>query len=480
MIGFGTKDGTSKETLYTAITSDYFLIDSKDSNKSLSFFKNLKFDREKVKICSKLMAENHNPAKVYGACMQALEKAGLEYFDIYYIHTMHSFDNFHLLETYSELIQLQSNGKIRNIGVSNIIYEQLECILLNSIKPDYVQIEIHPYLHETRLVDFCISNNIKVIAHSPLGSSLWREISKDKILLSLSNKYKTSVSHIILRWHIQRNIIPIPSSNNYKNIVSNIKNLDFVLSDEDMGKIMLLDRNKRVYIKPNHYESIGKLCNARPIREIVVQDTGHWVLRDIQKKGFCMFDTNINNDLYTNCIEIDDSICINNLLEKTSHFNRQYEQSYSLQSFQTQISNIRKNKFLLDFVREYYSKIPEFNIFVKKSSCTRNLCPQNAGLFHRDLKNNKYLVIIIYLCDVTRENGPLTIVYPNRKDKIKWRNDSVNARTSYDEILKNYPREDIHVLEGKKYTCIVFEGNTIHSGGYVQKGLRNAIYIECI
>ena len=127
------------------------------------------------------------------------------------------------MKTYNELLSLKEEKLCLNVGLSNITFEQLEAIVINSKKPDYIQIEIHPYLVEERIVNFCKNNQIKIVAHSPFGSSLWDEIAKDKILLELSNKHNLTVAQLVLNWHVSRGIIPIPSSNDKNHMESNLK-----------------------------------------------------------------------------------------------------------------------------------------------------------------------------------------------------------------------------------------------------------------
>jgi diketogulonate reductase-like aldo/keto reductase len=455
MIGFGTKCNTEKDIIQEAINVGYTFIDLKDSNKSILHFNNLQFYREKLFICSKLVGEsspeNHNPKNIYNNCLQTLKKAGLTYWDLYYIHTTFAYNNYPILKTYNEVLRLKKEGYVLNVGLSNITFEQLEAIIINSTKPDYIQIEIHPYLVENRIVEFCKNNQIKIVSHSPLGSSLWTTISNDPILLALSKKYNTIVAKLILNWHISRGIIPIPSSNNKDNIRNNLNNLTRIdISTEDLQSITNLNKNQRTFIKPNHYESIGPICEPLPKRKIILEDCiqNNIILNDIIKKGFYITTTEIDKELHMLCTQSSPNV---NLIKNNS--------------FIKSISSMYDNKFLTKC--EIRTNLPN-----------NNLSPIHTQLYHRDTQLQKCLKIIIYLSDVKKENGPLQIIYPEPDMNLKWYNDRINARTTPEEIYQNVPLNNIITVEGPIYTMIIFEGTILHCGGYVQKGVRKIIYLE--
>lgn len=479
MIGFGTKDKTKKETIECALNLGYTLLDTKDSNKSIIYFKNINFDRSKYFLCSKLMGEyspqNHDPKNVYTECIKSLELAGLDFWDLYYIHTTHSFNDIPILDTYAEIVKLKNIGKILNIGLSNIVYEQLEAIILNSTKPDYIQVEIHPYLVEQRLVEFCLLNGIKIVAHSPLGSSLWNEISKEPVLLELSLKYQKSVSQIILKWHISRGIIPIPSSNNLDHIKSNL-DLDFSITNDDLNSITNLNKNKRLFIKPNHYESIGKLCTPLPSRKIEVLNTDCNIVQNVISTGFHICNANVDDELYNLCIDINDEINKGSVKMKRSG-TRHYEYNYVSENLNVYINKLNKNIFLQKIADEYTGK-HRTNVYVKSSFPTRNLRPYDTGLYHRDSQMQRCLKCVIYLCDVNAQNGALKVIHPEPEAKLHWYSDKFSPRTTEEQIQQSFPPESIITIDGTKYTMIIFEGSMLHSGGYVQRGSRPSIYIE--
>lgn len=464
MIGFGTKNNTSKNIIEEAINLGYLFIDTKDTNDSIIHLKNLSCDRNKLFIASKLVGEsnhqNHDPKNIKNICIQSLKKTGLEYWDVYYIHTTYAYINIPILQTYSELLKLKKEKLCLNVGLSNITYEQLEAIILNSEKPDYVQIEIHPYLTENRLVKLCKEHNIKIVAHSPFGSSLSKEILNNELLLNLANKYDLTVAQIILNWHRLRGIIPIPSSNNMENMKSNLKLID--ICDEDINIITGLNKNKRTWIKPNHYEMIGQICNPLPKRKIILddilpdEDKYSFIINEIVLKEYHTCTTYINQELNELCEKLT-TVCDNDLLE-----------------------SIKKNEFI-ETLRKLYLKNKNIISCEKRTNVPLpNLAPTITCLFHRDTQPQKCLKIIIYLSETKKENGAFQLIYPEPDINLVWYRDHRNARTTFEEIYQNIPNENIICIEGPIHTMIIFEGSILHCGGYVQKYSRTVIYMEII
>ena len=107
------------------------------------------------------------------------------------------------------------------------------------------QVELHPLTPKNDLVNYCNENNIQVIAWSPIMRG---ELFTDELMISLSEKYKKSISQIILRWHFQRGIIPIPKSSNEERIKENINIFDFEISKEDMRDINALSKGKEISV----------------------------------------------------------------------------------------------------------------------------------------------------------------------------------------------------------------------------------------
>lgn len=473
MIGFGTKHETTRNVIQEALNLGYCLVDAKDSNASLKHFKHVVFDRKKVLLCSKLMAENHHPQLVEVSCRKSLQKAGLDYWDIYYIHTCHS-TFVSLLDTYRAILKLLSSGHIRKIGLSNVTKDQLDAILCNDLPlPDYVQIEIHPYLVEESMVQFCNQHAIQIVAHSPFGASLRQELFQENLLKDLATKYQKTPAQVILRWHVQRSIIPIPSSTNVEHFTTNLSVNGFFLAPEEMLTITSLDRGKRVQVKPHHFESIWERC-APLSWEFCPDPKG---VSPLQIKGFHIGTT--CPAVHAICEKIRASLLSGKKLDVHRHFRRAYEAEHDDPLIKQLVDSLLRHPFF-DNMAVQHMGYQNFLVrgFVKTSIPTLNLRPTAAALYHRDLQV-KSLKVIIYLCDVDESNGAVRIVERGNA-RLKWfmEPSSGNPRTTEEEIRKHCG--EVITVKGPTHTMLVFDGSLLHSGGYVLKGYRHSVYLEFV
>ncbi|XP_033067257.1 aldo-keto reductase family 1 member C1 homolog [Trachypithecus francoisi] len=152
-------------------------------------------------------------------------------------------------------------GLAKSIGVSNFNRRQLEMILNKpglKYKPVCNQVECHPYLNQRKLLDFCKSKDIVLVAYSALGSHRekpWVDqnspvLLKDPVLCALAKKHKRTPALIALRYQLQRGVVVLAKSFSEQRIRENMKVFEFQLTSEDMKAIDDLDRNTR-YLTPD-------------------------------------------------------------------------------------------------------------------------------------------------------------------------------------------------------------------------------------
>ncbi|KAI0215964.1 Aldo-keto reductase family 1 member A1 [Lamellibrachia satsuma] len=224
--------------------------------------------RENVFVTSKLWNTFHSAEDVKPALQKSLDNLGLDYFDLFMIHWPYGFQrggeafpkdkdgnvlyaDTHYLETWKAMETCMDEGLVKNLAVSNFNSVQIQDIIDNCrIKPAVVQVEIHPYLSQEKLVKFCKEKDIPVTAYSPLGSGCTLgpgcpSLLGEPILKTLAAKYGKSPAQIVLRWLLQRDIIVIPKSVTPSRIKENIQIFDFQLTAEDMETVHGLNRNHR-------------------------------------------------------------------------------------------------------------------------------------------------------------------------------------------------------------------------------------------
>ncbi|KAG6449785.1 hypothetical protein O3G_MSEX006238 [Manduca sexta] len=213
--------------------------------------------REDLFITTKLWNDKHGKDQVVPAAKASLEKLGLDYVDLYLIHSTQaekddgSPADIDITETWLAMIEVRKQGLARSIGVSNFKTEHLDKIISNSsVYPAVNQVEIHPWLTQEQLVADCHGRGIAVTAYSPFGFLVKRGGSnknEDSTLLSIAEKYGKSTNQVVLRYLIDRHLIPIPKSTNKQRIVENMDVFDFRLTDEDISAINKLNKNKSIF-----------------------------------------------------------------------------------------------------------------------------------------------------------------------------------------------------------------------------------------
>ncbi len=178
---------------------------------------------------------------------RVLVKLRTDYVDLLLIHWPLLDDFSKSLETWRTLIDLQEAGKVRAIGVSNYTIDLLQRTIDDSgVVPEVLQVEIHPFLYQKALVDFCQENNIQVESYCPIARA---QRVDAPVLQTLSKKYDKSPVQIMLRWHIEHGLIPIPRSENPQHIRENIEIFDFSLTPQEVAEIDRLDDGYRI-IRP--------------------------------------------------------------------------------------------------------------------------------------------------------------------------------------------------------------------------------------
>jgi len=255
-LGFGVfqiDNDTVSDAVATALDVGYRSIDT------AAFYKNEKgvgegmrrsgVPRSEVFLTTKLWNEDHGFDAALKAFEASLKKLGTDYLDLYLIHwPLPRRDRY--VETWRALSQLQSDGRVKSIGVSNFQPDHLQRLLKETgVAPVVNQIELHPDFAQREVVAFNTRHNIVTEAWSPLGQG--GDLLTQEKLVDLGSRYDKSAAQVILRWHIQRGHMVIPKSEHAERIRENFAIFDFNLGDDELQAIDALDAGNRLGPHPD-------------------------------------------------------------------------------------------------------------------------------------------------------------------------------------------------------------------------------------
>ena len=179
--------------------------------------------REEIFVTTKLWNSNHRPDRVEPAFEASLERLRLKYLDLYLIHTPFAFQpgddhdprdqdgnvvydrGVTLHDTWKAMEDLVDKGKCRAIGLSDITLESLKPIYESArIKPAVVQVESHPYLPETELLEYCKQRGIVFLAFAPLGHGMKPGLLEDPVISAIAARVGKTPAQVLLAWAVQR------------------------------------------------------------------------------------------------------------------------------------------------------------------------------------------------------------------------------------------------------------------------------------
>ncbi len=174
----------------------------------------------------------------------SLQTVGVGYFDLLLMHWPGDFGSTDGVlgrraraEIWTVFEAILLRNQARAIGVSNFTIKHLTELFEDcQIRPMVNQIEVHPYCLDLPLISFCKSNGIVVQSYSPLASGQFGLLS-DSIIASIAARVGRTIAQVILRWHVQHGLVPLPKATEEVHMRENRAVFDFELSDGDMAAI---------------------------------------------------------------------------------------------------------------------------------------------------------------------------------------------------------------------------------------------------
>jgi len=201
-------------------------------------------DREELFVATKISPENLDYDQVLTNAEESLERLGLDYVDLLYVHWPTG--DYEATDTLDAFAELREEGLIEEIGVSNFTVELLEEALEVSEEPIFAnQVEMHPLLQQTELQQFCAQDDadVELVAYSPIARGAVDDVDE---LREIAEKHDATPAQVSLAWLREKEVTAIPKATSEDHLRENWLSLALDLDEEDVERIDDIDREERV------------------------------------------------------------------------------------------------------------------------------------------------------------------------------------------------------------------------------------------
>ena len=254
-LGYGTFTMSNEETercVLEAIKTGYRLIDTAQAygNEEAvgEAIKMSGVDRKDLFITTKVWISNYGYEKAKMSVEESLKKMQLDYLDLVLLHQ--PFNDYY--GAYQALVDLYKEGKIKAIGVSNFYPDRLvDMAIFSEVTPAINQVEVNVFHQQKEAQVYNEKYGVQLEAWAPFAEGRNNMFSNPE-LKAIGEKYGKTVAQVILRWLVQRNIVPLSKSVKKSRMEENINIFDFELSKEDMDKISEMDKKESSFF--SHYD----------------------------------------------------------------------------------------------------------------------------------------------------------------------------------------------------------------------------------
>lgn len=255
MIGFGVFEIQKEETarcVYEALETGYRLIDTAQAYYNeeevgdgiQQAIQKLGINRKDIFLTTKVWVTEFGYEKTRASVEESLRKLKTDYLDLVLIHQCLSdyYGAYHALE------DLYDEGKIRAIGISNFSAERMvDIATFNRIPPAVNQVETHLFWQQYYLHEWMKKYNVQHEAWGPLAQHRLKEIMGNPVVKEIAQKHDKTPAQIVLRQHVQREIVIIPKSTHKNRMEQNLDIFDFKLTEEEMEQLKQLDENNSMW-----------------------------------------------------------------------------------------------------------------------------------------------------------------------------------------------------------------------------------------
>jgi len=215
--------------------------------------------REELFITTKLWVQDASYEGAKRAAENSLNRLQLDYLDLFLIHQPFG----DVYGAWRAMVELNGKGTLKAIGVSNFYPDRIvDFVLHNKVVPAVNQIEINPFHQQFEAQKLHEKYKIQTEGWAPFAEGQ-SGIFENETLRSIGVRHGKSVAQVILRWHIQRNVVVIPKSVKKERMIQNFSVFDFALSDDEMASIRSLDTNTTAFFNHRDPEWVERLSTRK-------------------------------------------------------------------------------------------------------------------------------------------------------------------------------------------------------------------------
>jgi 2,5-diketo-D-gluconate reductase A len=256
-IGYGTwpiGDQEAGPLVAAAIAAGYRLIDTAELYRNeVGVGRGIRasgVDREEVFVTTKLSRRSHGRLEAQRAFADSASRLGLDYVDLFLIHWPNP-DLGRYVDAWRGMIELLEQGLVRAIGVSNFKTAHLQRLVEETgVTPHVNQIQLNPWVPRLAEREYHRARGIVTESWAPIGKG--GGLLDDPVITGLASTHGRTPAQIVIRWHLQLGLVPIPKTANPRRMLENIDVFDFALADEEMDLIATLNRDGRGAVDSDH------------------------------------------------------------------------------------------------------------------------------------------------------------------------------------------------------------------------------------
>ena len=264
-IGFGTWKMPAEETVrsvQSAISTGYRLIDTaalygNETEVGEAVRTHPEVGRDEIFVTTKIWNDRQGRDEAWRAFEEGVRKLDVGAVDLLLIHWPVPSQDLYV-DTWRTFIELQDEGLVKSIGVSNFLVEHLQRLIDETgVVPAVNQVEMHPFLQQRELREFHAEHGIVTEAWSPLHQGT--KLLMDPRITGLAAELEITPAQLVLAWHLSHGVVPLPKSVNEGRIAENLAATEITLPDEAIAALDAMDADERRGAHPNEMGADGKV-----------------------------------------------------------------------------------------------------------------------------------------------------------------------------------------------------------------------------